>query len=185
MRRWGVLISGRGSNLGALLDARDGTYEVGLVLSSSAQAYGLLRARRAGVRAELTPLIPGTRKIDWVALHQLLLQARVTHVFLAGFMKIVPESFLARWERRILNLHPSLLPAYPGLNSIERAHREGAALGVTVHEVIKDVDAGRLVCQRRCLNEQEVREYSLGSSELLMHIDEQRVIKEAIRRWKV
>ena len=183
MRRWAVLISGRGSNLAALLEMRD-EIDVRLVVSSSPKAYGLLRARRAGVPAVLTPLIPNTKKIDWPRLTQLLRQNGITRVFLAGFMKIVPPEFVAEWRGCIVNLHPSLLPAYPGLKSIERAYNEGAAIGVTVHEVNEEVDAGQVICQRRCLNASEIREYSLDRVEFLIHVDEQRTVKEAIRRWR-
>lgn len=181
-KRWAVLISGRGSNLAAVLDLGD-EVDVRLVVSSSPTAYGLLRARRAGVPTAWTPQVTGSKKIDWPALDSLIRSRGVTHIFLAGFMKIVPASFIQKWDGRIINLHPSLLPSYPGLNSIERAHQEGAAMGVTVHEVTPEVDAGAMICQRRSLNENEVRGYSLCDSEFLVHLDEQRVVKEAIRRW--
>lgn len=181
-KRWGVLISGRGSNLAALLDTRDET-DLRLVVSSNPRAYGLLRAKRAGVPTALAPLVAGTKKIDWVTLDRLLRDARVTHVFLAGFMKVIPASFVDSWQGRIINLHPSLLPAYPGLDSIERAYRDGAAVGLTIHEVTAEVDAGRIICQRRSLKPSEIREYSLAATEFKVHVDEQRAVKEAIRRW--
>ena len=179
--RWAVLISGRGSNLGALLDLRE-EIDIALVVSSSAKAYGLLRAKRAGVPTTLTPLIDGTKKIDWSTLDSLLRQQKIDRVFLAGFMKVVPPQFVEAWRGKILNLHPSLLPAYPGLRSIERAHEEAAHLGLTVHEVNEEVDQGRHLCQRRCLKGEELRGYSLAFSEFLVHVDEQRVIKEVVRR---
>ena len=194
MRRpvWAVLISGRGSNLGALLELRE-EIDIRLVVSSNARAPGLLRAKRAGVPTALTPTVPatsagakpGARKIDWPALRAQLRTAGVTHVFLAGFMKIVPPSFVASFAPgHIVNLHPSLLPSYPGLNSIERAHADGAAIGVTVHEVVEEVDAGKVILQRRTLTTTELRAYSLAQAEFLVHVDEQRLIKEAIRRWQ-
>lgn len=181
-KRWGVLISGRGSNLAALLDTRPET-DLRLVVSSSAQAYGLLRAKRAGVPTALAPTLPNSKKIDWSALDKMLREARVTHVFLAGFMKVIPASFVDAWVGRIVNLHPSLLPTYPGLNSIERAYADGAAIGLTVHEVTAEVDAGKIIYQRRSLKPHEIHEYSLDSVEFKVHVDEQRAVKEAIRRW--
>jgi phosphoribosylglycinamide formyltransferase-1 len=193
--RWAVLISGRGSNLAALLELRE-EIDIRLVVSSSARALGLLRAKRAGVATALTPMTPATKpgaepgvmKIDWVALHALLKAARVTHVFLAGFMKIVPASFVAKFPAgHLVNLHPSLLPLYPGLDSIERAFKDGTNIGVTVHEVIEQVDAGKIILQRRTLTAGESKLYSpavsLEQAEFLVHVDEQRVIREAIRRW--
>lgn len=182
-KRWAVLISGRGSNLAALLELRE-EIDIRLVVSSSAQAYGLLRARRTGVPTQLTPFVSGTKKIDWTELNRVLRAHGITHIFLAGFMKIVPESFVAEWRGRIVNLHPSLLPKYPGLKSIERAYEAGDSIGITVHEVNEEVDAGDVICQRRCLNAAEVREYSLREVEFFVHVDEQRTVKEVARRWR-
>lgn len=182
--RWAVLISGRGSNLAALLELLD-EVEIRVVMSSSAQAQGLLRARRAGVPARLTPFIEGSKKIDWTALSNSLKSFGVSHIFLAGFMKVVPAGFIAEWRGRILNLHPSILPSYPGLKSIERAHVDRADLGATVHDVVEDVDAGRVICQRRTLKADEIATYNLATAEFLVHVDEQRLIREAIRRWPI
>ena len=181
---WAVMISGRGSNLAALLELRE-EINLRLVVSSSGEAYGLARANLAGVAAELAPSIEGTKKINWTALTSRLRSVGITHVFLAGFMRVVPASFVADWRGRIVNLHPSLLPAYPGLKSIERAHADGAAIGLTLHEVNEDVDAGRVICRRRSLSSFETRGHSLELNEFLVHVDEQRMIKELIRRWPI
>ncbi len=194
-RRWAVLISGRGSNLAALLDTRD-EVEIALVVSSSHAAVGLKRAERAGVRTRVTPFKLGRSGqpiIDWVKLNVMLRECGITNLFLAGFMKVIPSSFVECWEGKILNLHPSLLPKYPGLESIERAWRARENIGVTVHEVTPEVDAGKIILQRvtlaqsRHLNATSNEEYSfdspLDSVELRVHIDEQRAVKEAIRRW--
>jgi phosphoribosylglycinamide formyltransferase 1 len=188
MRRWGVLISGRGSNLGALIDARatcgDSFFDLRLVLSSSPLASGLLRARRAGIPTDLIPYAAGTKKIDWVALDRRLRKEGVTHLFLAGFMKIVPASFVENWRGRILNLHPSLLPLYPGLGSIEKAYSDGAPMGLTVHEVNEEVDAGQIVLQRVTTGKDQSRDRSLETAEFYVHIDEQRAVKEAVEKWR-
>jgi phosphoribosylglycinamide formyltransferase-1 len=185
---WAILISGRGSNLAALLELRE-EINIRVVLSSKPDAHGLLKARRAGIESGVVPMNEATQKIDWQSLSKKLRDLRVTHIFLAGFMKIVPGSFVAEWQGRMLNLHPSLLPLYPGLNSIERAYADLAEIGVSVHRVVKDVDAGELICQRRSLNATEVRRYAsresaagLSYCEFLVHVDEQRIIKESIRR---
>ena len=183
--RWGVLISGRGSNLGALIDARAQNLDLRIVLSSSKDAAGLLRARRAGIPAGVTPLRQelnrdGSNKIDWVALDLRLRQAGVTHVFLAGFMKIVPPSFIAKWRGQIVNLHPSLLPSYPGLHSIDRAFEDRAPMGLTIHEVNEEVDGGEIICQRKT---RIAPDDTLITAEFLVHVDEQRTIQEAAVRW--
>lgn len=183
--RWAVLISGRGSNLGALLDLRD-EIDIACVYSSSARAYGLLRARRAGVPTAVlvkTGQGPIAKMIDWVALDRDLRRRGVSRLVLAGFMRIVPSSFIDLWEKRILNLHPSLLPAYPGVKSIERAYQAGDDVGVSIHEVDRGVDTGPVILRRRSLNQPAKRGYSLERSELLVHIDEQRLIKEACLKW--
>ncbi|MES2963025.1 MAG: formyltransferase family protein [Bdellovibrionota bacterium] len=177
---WGILISGRGSNLAALLDLGD-EINVRLVVSSSRDAYGLLRAKRAGVNVAMTPFLEGTKRIDWAALTQKLRTRGVTHLVLAGFMKIVPPEFVAEWRGRIVNLHPSLLPAYPGLKSIERAHAEKSDIGISVHEVNEEVDAGRLILRRRCLKADEVGGYHLAFAEFLVHLEEQRALKDVVR----
>lgn len=181
-KRWGILISGRGSNLAALLETREHN-DIRLVVSSKSTAYGLLRARRAGVPTALTPLKPGTKRIDWLALDSLLREAGVTHIFLAGFMKVLPSDFVERWAGRMINLHPSLLPLYPGLESIERAHADGTAIGITIHEVTAEVDAGEILLQRRSVDSNAARRMSLEQAEFLVHVDEQRAVKEAIERW--
>jgi phosphoribosylglycinamide formyltransferase 1 len=185
--RWAVLISGRGSNLSSLLDYQD-EIPIGLVVSSSVTAGGLWRARRAGIKTSLTPMTAFTTKtgeqkqrIDWAKLTELLRSNGVTHVCLAGFMKIVPLKFVQDWEGRLINLHPSLLPEYPGLESIERAHKEQADIGVTVHFVNEEVDAGKVISQRRCLKKHEVSRYSLGLTEFLVHVTEQRLLREAVQ----
>ena len=134
-------------------------FDIALVVSSSPKAYGLLRAKRAGLRTRLTPLCDASpnlqnpskvsKKIDWDALDLELRTGGITHIFLAGFMKVIPAQFVKAWTGRIINLHPSLLPSYPGLHSIERAMNDGVPIGITIHEVVAEVDAGKILLQRR------------------------------------
>lgn len=177
-RTWAVFISGRGSNLQALLDLGD-DFDVRLVVSSKASAPGLLRAKRAGVPAFVLP-----KKIDWTALDRELRARRITHVFLAGFMKIVPAEFVARWENRILNVHPSLLPAHPGLNAIENSHAGDDDMGVTVHVVTPEMDAGPKLLQKCCLRGKRGGEFPLSRAQVLISRTEQRLVREAGARWR-
>lgn len=152
--RWAVLISGTGSNLQAVLDR---CYEPMplVVYSSKATAPGLSKARRMGI-----PTVVLSSPIDWTALQKDLETRRIQKIFLLGFMKIIPESFVQKWENRMINLHPSLLPAYPGLQSFEKAYQDNAPLGVTVHKVITELDAGPILKQRsflRASKESETR----------------------------
>ena len=146
-----VLISGEGTNLQALLDSvhgRDGI-EIVAVGSSSAAAPGLERARRAGVESAAFPLSAhpdrGARDralADWLDAHGVEL------VVLAGFMELLGPEFIHRFAGRIVNVHPSLLPAFPGVDAIRRALDTGVRVtGVTVHFVDEGVDTGPIVLQ--------------------------------------
>ncbi|HZG48668.1 MAG TPA: phosphoribosylglycinamide formyltransferase [Thermoleophilaceae bacterium] len=146
-----VLISGEGTNLQALLDSvhgRDGI-EIVAVGSSSAAAPGLERARRAGVESAVFPLSAhpdrGARDralADWLDAHGVEL------VVLAGFMELLGPEFIHRFAGRIVNVHPSLLPAFPGVDAIRRALDTGVRVtGVTVHFVDEGVDTGPIVLQ--------------------------------------
>jgi folate-dependent phosphoribosylglycinamide formyltransferase PurN len=194
--QWAVLISGRGSNLAALLDLQD-EIDVRLVLSSNSKAYGLKRAERAGVPCGMVPTTSTVHEsgrlrkiIHWPALSRLLKEKGITHIFLAGFMKVVPAVFIEEWAGRILNLHPSLLPAYPGLHSIERAIADRADLGVSIHEVVEDVDAGPMLCQRVVMRGEKIgvaidkNILDSATIEFLVHVCEQKVVKEAALRWR-
>jgi phosphoribosylglycinamide formyltransferase-1 len=145
--RTAVLLSGRGSNMKALVAAArrpDFPAEISLVLSDKPQAPGLEAARDAGVAAEAVDFRRFSGKPAFEAELDLRLRAAgVELVCLAGFMRILSAGFVERWERRILNIHPSLLPDLRGLNTHERALAEGRAEhGCTVHYVSAELDAG-------------------------------------------
>lgn len=163
--RGAVFISGTGSNLAALMDLP--AINVSLVVTSKPTAAGAGKARRRGV-----PVIVFH---DWESLQKELIRCQITYIFLAGFMKIIPESFLKNWTGRIWNIHPSLLPSYPGLNSIERAYVDRAALGCTLHEVTPQVDGGKIIVQKQTsLSE------NLISSEFLVHLAEHRTVRKGV-----
>ena len=152
-RRLGVLISGRGSNLQALIDAiADGRLNasIAVVISNRADAAGLDRARAAGIEA-ITVSHRGfaTREeYDRVLVKEL--RARdVGLVCLAGFMRLIGEPLIEAFPNRILNIHPSLLPAFPGLDAQSQAIDHGVKVsGVTVHLVTAELDGGPIVIQR-------------------------------------
>ena len=152
-RRWAVFISGQGSNLRALLQWT-ASEKIALVVSSRETANGISFAKRWAA-----PVIHFSN--DWDKLDKLLKEYRVTDIFLAGFMKIVPPDFVQLWKNRIFNLHPSLLPAYPGLNSIQRAFEEQAEMGVTIHCVDEGVDTGKVLLQKSIGQPKEGDTFSL------------------------
>lgn len=148
----GVLISGRGSNLQALIDAcarPDYPAEIALVIANRADAFGIERARQAGVPALVIPHrdFPDREGFD-TALDAALRQAGVELVCMAGFMRILTAWFVERWRDRQINIHPSLLPAFPGLHTHERALAAGIRFtGCTVHFVRLGVDTGPIIAQ--------------------------------------
>jgi phosphoribosylglycinamide formyltransferase-1 len=149
--RVAVLISGEGSNLQALLDGvhgRDGIEIVG-VASSRAEARGLQRAEAAGVETAVFSLAdePDREKRD-DALAGWLEERGVELVVLAGFMELLTPLFIRRFAGRIVNVHPALLPSFPGLGAIEQALEHGVKVaGVTVHFVDEGIDSGPIVLQ--------------------------------------
>jgi len=152
-RRLGVLISGRGSNLKAIIDAiADGRLEasITLVISNRADAPGLEHARRAGIETlVLSHKAFATREEFDRAMVKELTARGVALVCLAGFMRLLSPVFVAAFPDRILNIHPSLLPNYPGLHPQQQALDAGAAVsGATVHIVNTELDAGPIVLQR-------------------------------------
>jgi phosphoribosylglycinamide formyltransferase-1 len=152
-RRLGVLISGRGSNLQALIDAiADGWLhaEIALVISNRDDAAGLERARRAGIEAICISHRGWPSRNDYDRALVRELQARgVRLVCLAGFMRLVGAPLIDAFPNAILNIHPSLLPAFPGVDAQRQAIAHGAKIsGVTVHFVTPELDAGPIVLQR-------------------------------------
>jgi len=150
--RAGILISGRGSNLQALIDAStasDYPAEIVSVVSNVAGVEGLKRAQRAGIPAHvLEHEAYNSRESFDEALHRLLCENRVAIVCLAGFMRILSDSFVEGWRGRLINIHPSLLPAFKGLNVHSRVLQSGSRIsGCTVHFVVPELDSGPIIAQ--------------------------------------
>src|SRR3954469_1632048 len=148
MKRIVILISGRGSNMKALLDARlDAT--VAAVISNTPAAKGLHIARDAGIE---TNVVDHHDHRDRASFDQCLAETVATYhpdlIVLAGFMRILSKEFIQRFSGKIMNIHPSLLPAFPGLNTHRRAINEGVKLhGCTVHFVTPELDHGPIIIQ--------------------------------------
>ncbi len=151
-RRVAVLISGRGSNLKALIDAAaapDYPAEIALVVSNRADAPGLQHAAAAGIAAEVIPHRDFADRESYdAALDEKLRAAEIDLVCLAGFMRILSAGFVSRWHGRMINIHPSLLPAFKGLAPQQQAIDAGARLsGCTVHFVTAEMDDGPALLQ--------------------------------------
>jgi phosphoribosylglycinamide formyltransferase 1 len=179
--RVAVLLSGEGTNLQALLDTvhgRDGV-EIVAVASNRAEARGLERARAAGVETAVFSAADSPRDERDRALGDWLEQRDVQLVVLAGFMEILSGPFIRRFAGRIVNVHPSLLPAFPGVRAIEQALAYGVKLvGVTVHLVDEGVDTGPIVLQEaiECPYSRDIAE-----AEQRIHAVEHRLLPEAVR----
>ena len=149
-----VLISGRGSNLKALIDAAsapDYPAEIVLVISNAADAAGLGFARDARIPFAVIPHGDFASREEFDnAIDRRLREAGVDLVCLAGFMRILSDGFVRKWQDRMINIHPSLLPAFKGLDTHARALEEGAREhGCTVHWVTPELDSGAIVAQAR------------------------------------
>lgn len=144
----GVLVSGEGTNLQAMFDAG---VAVSAVASSRRDAKALERARSAGVPAAAFELEEfASREARDLAMADWLEEHSVTLVACAGYMYLLTPAFLARFPQRVLNIHPALLPAFPGRTPVEDALAAGAAeSGVTVHWVDEGVDSGPIIAQER------------------------------------
>ena len=148
----GVLISGSGTNLQALIDdctRADAESEIVLVLSNRADAFGLTRAERAGLPHRVIDHREyESREAFEQALTEALEASGVELVCLAGFMRVLTTDFVERWRDRLINIHPSLLPAFKGLDTHVRAIEAGVRFaGCTVHFVRPDVDSGPIIVQ--------------------------------------
>jgi phosphoribosylglycinamide formyltransferase-1 len=152
-KRVAILISGRGSNMAALIEAAkapDYPAEIALVVSNRPEAGGLALARAAGVATAVLDHKPfgKDRAAFDAALQAILDQHRIELICLGGFMRLFTAQFTRAWYGRMLNIHPSLLPAFPGLDPHGQALRAGAKTsGATVHFVIPETDAGPIVMQ--------------------------------------
>jgi phosphoribosylglycinamide formyltransferase-1 len=181
-RRLGVLISGRGSNLQAIIDAvRDRRLDatIAVVVSDRADAAGLARARHAGIDAiHLNPRDHADRHAYDSAIVETLRQHQVGLVCLAGFMRLVGRPLLDAFPNRILNIHPSLLPAFRGLDAQRQALEHGVRVsGATVHFVVEELDAGPIVLQAAVPVHEDDTVETLAARIL---VEEHRIYPEAI-----
>jgi phosphoribosylglycinamide formyltransferase-1 len=182
-RRIGVLISGRGSNLQAIVDAiaeRRLDAEIAIVISNRRDAAGLARARAAGIETLCIPHGSFASRDGFDrAIAAELQSRRVALVCLAGFMRLIGAPLLDAFPDRILNIHPSLLPAFPGVDAQRQALEYGVRVtGVTVHLVTPELDAGPIVLQRTVPVRDDDTVESLSARILA---EEHRIYPEAIR----
>jgi phosphoribosylglycinamide formyltransferase-1 len=190
--RLGVLISGRGSNLQAIIDAVQEQRleaEIAVVISNVGDAAGLRRAEAAGIETLVLPHRDAVSRGDYD--RQLvgeLRQRRVDLVCLAGFMRLLGPEFIDAFPNRVLNVHPSLLPAFPGIDAQRQALEHGVKVtGATVHLVTAELDAGPIVLQRSV---PVLPDDTVDTLAARILVEEHRLYPEAIQRllkggWRV
>jgi phosphoribosylglycinamide formyltransferase 1 len=152
-KRVAILISGRGSNMSALIEAAkapDYPAEIALVLSNRPDAAGLARASAAGIAtAVVDHAVHGKDRESFEGEMQAVLEThRIELVCLAGFMRLLTPAFVTRWQGRLINIHPALLPAFKGLDTHARALAAGVRIhGASIHFVVPEMDSGPIIAQ--------------------------------------
>jgi phosphoribosylglycinamide formyltransferase-1 len=177
VRNVAVFISGGGSTLQALLEMQH-QFEIKLIVTNKKSAAGTLKAKRFG-----KPVLFFSKEQSFDSLTAELKKHNISFIMLAGFMKILPESFVNEWHERMINIHPSLLPAYKGLAAAERSWTENAAMGITLHHVTKEMDEGEKVLQKRVLEQNHG--LTLPESEIFMRSTERHLLRELTYRMSV
>jgi phosphoribosylglycinamide formyltransferase-1 len=167
MKRWAIFISGTGSNMTAVLEKQNLAH-VSMVVSSKPGAYGLIRAKRRSIP---TTVFDG----NWSELIKNLKDLNIDSIMLAGFMKILPQEFVKAFEGRIFNIHPSVLPDYPGIKSIERAFTDKKHSGCSIHVVDEGVDTGKVLFQKKVSLEE-----NLEWTEMMVHIQEHKLVRKML-----
>jgi phosphoribosylglycinamide formyltransferase-1 len=173
-KRVAILISGRGSNMAALIEAArqpDYPAEIVLVVSNRPDAGGLTTARAAGIEtAVVDHTIYGKDRAAFESdLQRTLAQHGIAIVCLAGFMRILTAEFVTQWQGRMLNIHPALLPSFKGLDTHARALEAGVKIhGATVHFVVPEMDSGPIIAQGAVAVHENDREANLAARVLMV-----------------
>lgn len=189
----GVLASGTGSNLQAIIDAiSDGTLNarIRIVIANVCEALALQRAAKAGIATAVIPHAQFASRSEFdAAIAQALDQAGAEWVVLAGFMRVLTPEFLKKFQRRVLNIHPALLPAFPGVHAQKKAFEYGVKVaGCTVHFVDEGVDSGPIIAQRAVAvlddDNADTLEKRILEQEHLLYVDVLRWLAADRIRWE-
>ena len=145
-----ILISGRGSNMLNIVNACNNktlSSKVKIIISNNKKSCGLIKVKKKGIK---TKIINENRIKEFEKkLSQILIEEKINLICLAGFMKILSKEFLCNWEKKVINIHPSILPAFRGLNAVKKALENKVKYsGCTIHYVDKGIDTGEIIDQR-------------------------------------
>ena len=171
-----VFVSGSGSTMQALLELHYAA-PISLVVSNKKNALALLKAKRFGV-----PTFLFQKPMTYPELSTYLKNLNFTTLFLAGYMRKLPAEFVEDWIGEIYNIHPSLLPEFPGLESAEKSFGHGQQMGVTIHEVNETLDQGKIFLQQRSLDLSASPDVDLKSSLVYLRRTEQHLLREFLLR---
>lgn len=174
-QRVAVFISGGGSTLQSLLEMHH-QIDISLIVTNKKSAIGNLKAKRFGKK-----VIFFDKQMDYDSLDRILKDHNIKMIILAGFMKLLPAGFVELWKDKIINIHPSLLPQYPGLNSAERSWSDNSEMGVTLHKVIAEVDAGAILLQQKSMS--EPKQLVLEEANLFLRRTEQFLLRDLVFRY--
>jgi phosphoribosylglycinamide formyltransferase-1 len=145
-----ILISGRGSNMLNIVDACNNktlSSKVKIIISNNKNSTGLTKVKKKGIKTKI--IHENQIKKFEKKLSQILFEEKINLICLAGFMRILSEEFLYNWEKKIINIHPSILPAFRGLNAVKQAiEKKVKYTGCTIHYVDKGIDTGEIIDQR-------------------------------------
>jgi phosphoribosylglycinamide formyltransferase-1 len=146
-KRFAIFLSGAGSTFQSIIEVQ-GLHQPALVISNKTNANGLLRARRFGL-----PIYTIDENTSIEQINSILKFYKIDFIFLAGYMKLLKKEFIENyWYKKTFNIHPSILPKFKGLNAAERSWKQNFQMGVSIHEVVAEVDSGTIKLQNLSLN---------------------------------
>ncbi len=178
-KRTAVFISGSGSTLQTLLEVRHQLC-ITVIISNKKLALGALKAKRFGCQIKFL------RKEDsYQDLNIFLKNNNIEQIFLAGFMKILPAEFVAQWPEQIFNIHPSLLPEFPGLMASEKSFQAQADMGVTIHHVNQHMDEGPIFLQQKSVSQNVINQMNFAEAQFWLRRTEQHLLREFALRSAV
>ncbi len=172
-----VFISGGGSTLQALLEQQH-QFSIRIVITTKKNILGSLKAKRFGI-----PVIHCKKTESYAELTKLLKSKKIDLIFLAGFMRLLPEDFVSHWQGQIFNIHPSLLPEFPGLNAAEKSYLAKKKMGVTIHHVTAEMDQGKKILQMQALEKKLSESIPFHQTMFFLRRSEQFLLRDfAIRK---
>ncbi len=175
--RVAIFISGSGSTLQSILEMHH-QIDVCLVVSNKKDALGRLKAKRFGKK-----LLEVSNPVNYEELQRQLLEHRIDRILLAGYMKMIPAWFVEEWKTRMMNVHPSLLPAYPGLNAAEKSFGDRKPMGVTIHQVNAQMDEGEIFLQLKSSEPDLTASDDFVKAQIFLRRTEQHLLRELAVRW--